>query len=499
LIAPGEDKLIIMTITIIGLGPGDPELLTRRVWRLLEQAPEVYLRTARHPGVDALPKNTYHSFDALYDQAADFESLYCQIATQVVELGTRPQGVVYAVPGHPLVGESTVVQILALARERGIAVKIEDGLSFIEPTLDALGQDALDGLQLHDAVTVTRMHHPPLNPDYPAVLAQLYSRAVASDVKLTLANQYPDDHPVILIYAAGTAQQAIERIPLYAIDHSEKISHLTTLVVPPLSTPGSFERFQEVMAHLRAPEGCPWDRKQTHLTLRKYLVEETYEVLDALDREDMDALREELGDLLLQIVFHAQIATEGGEFRMADVLDAIISKMIRRHPHVWGDVKVKDAGEVLTNWEALKKLEKAERGDSAPPASVLDGIPVGLPALAQASAYHAKAAGTGFDWPNMDGVIEKFQEEIRELVAAETEAERQDELGDILTVVVNIARWLKVDPETALRASNSKFRRRFQYVEQHAGRDLKTMTLDEMEALWQQAKTLERGNNNAQQ
>ncbi|MBX3062950.1 MAG: nucleoside triphosphate pyrophosphohydrolase [Anaerolineae bacterium] len=481
-----------MSITILGLGPGDPELLTRKAWRILSEGTEIFLRTARHPGVEALPSSVYHSFDDLYDKAQDFDSLYQQIAEQVVALGKRDQGVIYAVPGHPLVGESTVTRILALAQTQQMAVEIVDGLSFIEPTLDALQLDALGGVQIHDAVDIANMHHPPLNPDLPALLAQVYSLSVASDVKLTLSNQYPDEHPVTLVHAAGTPAQVIEQVPLYAIDHSEHISHLTSLYVPPLTQAGSFERFQEVMAHLRAPEGCPWDRKQDHLTLRRYLIEETYEVLDALDNEDMDSLQEELGDLLLQIVFHAQIATEAGDFRMADVLNYVITKMIKRHPHVWGDVQVNDADDVLRNWEKLKQQEKAEHAEPEAIKSVFDGVPNSLPALAQASAYHERAARTGFDWTDVQQVIEKLHEEIDEVLRATNDAERKDEIGDMLTVVVNIARWLKVDPETALRDSNRKFKRRFQFIEQHAGRPVNELTFDQMEELWAQAKAEER-------
>jgi tetrapyrrole methylase family protein / MazG family protein len=477
-----------MTITIVGLGPGDPELLTRRAWRVLGESREVYLRTARHPGIDVLPPTTYHNFDDWYDRADDFDSLYREIAEEIVRLGERPDGVVYAVPGHPLVGETTVSLIVALAKERAVPVTIVDGLSFIEPTLAALKLDGLDGLQLQDAVDVGRMHHPPLDPDVPAILAQVYSRAVASDVKLTLANQYPDDHPVVLVHGAGTPGEELEPVALYEMDHSQKIGHLTSLYVPPLSQPGSFERFQETIAHLRAPEGCPWDRKQTHQSLREYLLEETYEVLEALDADDPDKLREELGDLLLQIVLHSQIAVEEAEFHMADVIAHVNAKMIERHPHVWGDVKVSGAEEVVNNWDQIKRHAQ----DDGAKKSILDGVPKALPALAQAQAYQSRAARVGFDWAKIQDVIEKLQEEIRELQAAENADERRKELGDVLFSVVNVARWYDVDPEVALRETNRKFVRRFRYIEQYADRDLKDMTLQELDDLWNAAKTEER-------
>ncbi len=478
-----------MRITIVGLGPGDPDLLTRRAWRVLGESKEVYLRTARHPGIEALPATTYHNFDDWYDRAVDFDTLYKEIAAEIVRLGERPEGVVYAVPGHPLVGELTVTHILALAKDQNTPVTIVDGLSFIEPMLAALGLDGLDGIQLQDAIDVGRLHHPQLNPDVPAILAQMYSRAVASDVKLTLANQYPDEHPVTLIHGAGTPDQELETVPLYEMDHSTKISHLTSLYVPPLARAGSFERFQETIAHLRAPEGCPWDRKQTHQSLREFLLEETYETLEALDTEDIEALKEELGDLLLQIVLHAQIAVEEGEFHMADVIEYVNSKMIQRHPHVWGNVQVSGADEVVANWDQIKQAQRAKDQKQE---SILDSVPKALPALAQAYNYQARAARVGFDWPKIEDVIAKLDEELKELQAAYTEDERLDEFGDVLFSMVNVARWYEIDPEVALRETNRKFARRFRYIEQHAGRDLRDMTLQDMDALWVQAKTQER-------
>lgn len=478
-----------MPITILGLGPGDPDLLTRRAWRVLSEAEEVYLRTARHPNVAALPIRALHSFDAWYDAAEDFATLYQRIAEEVLRLGRRPQGVVYAVPGHPLVGEQTVTLILQMARAQDVPVEIVDGLSFIEPLIGALGIDALDGIQLHDAESIAHMHHPPLNPDVPALLAQLYSAAVASDVKLTLANQYPHTHEVILVHGAGTPSQRLERLPLYALDR-QPVDHLTSLFVPPLPAKGSFEYFQEIMAHLRSPEGCPWDRKQTHESLRPYLLEETYEVLEALDSGDLELLKRELGDLLLQIVFHAQIAVESDEFSMADVIAHVCQKLIRRHPHVWGDVQADDPQQVHANWDQIKRQERAEEGRSEPP-SALDGVPKNLPALAAAAVIHERAARVGFEWERLEDVIAKVREELEELISATDSDHRREEFGDVLSSLVNLARWYQIDPETALRENTVKFMRRFQYVERQAaqqGKTLQSMTLAELDALWNAAK-----------
>jgi tetrapyrrole methylase family protein/MazG family protein len=304
-------------------------------------------------------------------------------------------------------------------------------------------------------------------------------------------NQYPDEFHVALIHAAGSAHAVVEHVPLYEIDRSSLISHLTSLYLPALGEMSSFERFQDIIAHLRAPEGCPWDKEQTHESLRRFIVEETHEVLDAIDREDWDGLAEELGDVLLQVVLHTQIAIDDGEFKMSDVLRAVNSKMIRRHPHVFGDAAADNAAQVITNWEAIKQREKAESG-KATPESLLSGIPTSLAPLLQSLKLQHKAAKVGFDWPSIAPVADKLREELDELLTAETPDDRLKELGDILFVVVNLGRHLGIDdPETALRLTNLKFRTRFQAVEDAvmaSGRDWKAFTLDELDQYWNAAK-----------
>ncbi len=476
-------------ITIIGLGPGDPLLLTRAAWALLSQIKAVYLRTGQHPVVQHFPPDLVcHTFDDLYDSSDDFESVYDSIIARVLELAESPDGVVYGVPGDPTVGEATVLGLREVAAEHGLPLRIVPGISFVEPCLDLMGIDALDGLFIADALELATANHPPFHPDAPALVGQLYSSMVAADVKLTLMNQYPDDHPVHLIHAAGTDQALVETVPLHAIDRSRKIESLTALYIPPLVMPSAFESFQETVAHLRAPDGCPWDRKQTLHTLRPHLLEETYEALQAIDGDNMQALREELGDLLLQIVLQAQIALEDGEFSMADVIAGIQHKIVHRHPHVFGEVHVDDVGEVLHNWERLKASEREEEGNDK---GLLDGIPTGLPALAQAAEIQDRVVRVGFDWPSIDGVLEKIGEELREVQEAGTPEEKASELGDLLFAVVNYARWLEVNPETALREANLRFRRRFKRLEHKAkaqGRELDHMTLDEMDALWEASK-----------
>jgi tetrapyrrole methylase family protein/MazG family protein len=477
-----------MTLTIVGLGPGSADDVTRKAWRAIEHAPLVYVRTAEHPCVKDLPALSI-SFDNVYDTIPDFEGVYNEIAARVIDAALVGD-VVYAVPGHPLVAEATVKKVIEAATRENIQFEVIDGISFIEPILTLLGIDAIDGFQLFDAIDVATMHHPPINPDVPALLGQVYSRELASNLKLTLMNQYPDDFQVKLIHAAGTPDAIVETVSLFEIDRSEHIKHLTALYLPALGNKSSFEEFQEVIAHLRAPEGCPWDRKQTHESLRKYLLEETYEVLEAIDEGDTNHLIEELGDVLLQIGLHAQIATDDGEFRMADIISALNRKLIFRHPHVWGDVQVADAEGVVQNWEALKQQEQSE-GGKPKRESVLDGVPKGLPALLQGYEYQEKAAKVGFDWWKIDDVLAKVREEFDEVLTATSDTHRAEEMGDLLFVIVNWARWLKIEPETALREANAKFYRRFHYIEEKIapeGKPMNDYPLPELDAIWDEAK-----------
>ncbi len=262
-----------------------------------------------------------------------------------------------------------------------------------------------------------------------------------------------------------------------------------------------FEKLVSIMARLRGPGGCPWDREQTLETLRRYLIEETYEVIDAIDRGDPAHLAEELGDLQLQIVFQAQIAGEQGEFTIDDVLDHINEKLVRRHPHVFGDESAATAGEVLTRWNEIKAEEKRRKAEAAgsangdESASILDEIPRSQPALLEAHKIGKKAAASGFEWRGFDELLAKLAEEADELREAADGDDRpaiEDEVGDLLFMAVNIARYLRVDPELALRRANGKFRRRFASIEDNLrerGKSLETSDIGEMERLWLEAKT----------
>jgi tetrapyrrole methylase family protein/MazG family protein len=424
----------LTTITIVGLGPGDPGLLTKAAWDLLHAADELFVRTDQHPTLAALPASlVVHSFDAIYSTAEDFAAVYQQIAEEVIRLGSRPQGVIYAVPGDPAVGEATTWLILRQAAVRGLAVRVLSGVSFVEPACLALGIDPLerDGLQIVDAMVAAAGHAPPFDTSRPALLAQCYSRALASDVKLTLLHSYDDQHPVTVLAAAGTAQQALRTVPLFELDRSADFDHLTSLYVPPAGPWGDYSRLQEIVAHLRAPNGCPWDLEQTLQTLRKDLLEESYELLEALDADDDAKIGEELGDVALVLAMLAQIAAEEERFRWPQVMEQICQKLIRRHPHVFGDVAVDGVEDVLANWARIKEEEAGGKLQVAggKRGSVLDSVPSGLPALALASKYQSRLGRAGIT-PDLSGA---------------------DAIGLALWELVAEARAADVDAETALR------------------------------------------------
>jgi tetrapyrrole methylase family protein/MazG family protein len=483
------------TITVVGLGPGHPGHLTVNAMAHLKKSVAdrtLVLRTRIHPTVEAIEwlRDT-PSYDHVYEQAPDFDTVY---KTIVADLLARAAGgsVTYAVPGHPAIGESTVARLRLQAAQSKLSVEIVPGLSFIDAIAPVVDVDIADGARIADALALGTV-----NPTVPLLVCQMHSRRAAASLKLDLGQHYPDDHLIKVIRAAGAGQLndvSISTIPLWQLDRHDFVDHLTSVWVPALPI---LEASREpasllaVMARLRGPDGCPWDREQTHESLRRFLLEETYEALEALDSGDAFALEEELGDLLLQIVFHAQIGAEQGTFNFGDVVATITGKMIRRHPHVFGDASAATTDEVLSTWEATKRAEReATSVVNADRTSMLDGVPKALPALAQAQAVQERAARVGFDWPNVQGVLDKLIEEARELAEARSEG-LADELGDVLFVTVNLARHLGVDAEEALRGATAKFRRRFGYVEQAVtsrGLDWTSLNLASLDTLWDEAK-----------
>jgi tetrapyrrole methylase family protein/MazG family protein len=478
-------------IVLLGLGPGDPGLLTGEALDWLQKVDELYVITKNHPVVNSLPDNvTCHSFDPVLTSDLSAEQVIEQIILTILQLGKRSQSVTYAVPGHPLTANATCSGILQRARETGVPVKIIAGVSLLEPILQALSIDPQSQITLIDALTLSKQNTPSFPPSKPALITQVLSSKTASQLMSVLLTVYPEHHKVTLVHAVGTKNELVEQLSMGEIDQSTQFGLYSSLYCPPLPFGSAFEDFQQIIAQLRSPEGCPWDREQTHASLKPYLIEESYEALEALDLEDMPSLKEELGDILLQIVLHAQIGIEHQEFRMSDIMTHISDKMIRRHPHVFADGDARDVAGVIHKWEEIKANERKDNGNPEKK-GMLDGIPANLPALVQSQHIQQRAQRIGFDWPEINGVIKKIYEELDELKQAQTPEERISETGDVLFAVVNLARWLEVDAESALRESNRRFKKRFAYIEQAAedqGKTLDDLSFTQMDALWDEAK-----------
>lgn len=528
------------TITIVGLGPGAVGHLSLETMGLLQSCEQVILRTAVHPTVAELEKQQvkFTSCDDLYEKAASFEEVYNSVVERV--LAAAQEGdVVYAVPGSPLVAEKTVVLMREAAKKQGIRLVIKPSMSFLDLAYVELGIDPIAGLQIIDAQDFAEIASA---GQHPLMITQVYSQMVASDLKIALMDALPDEYEIYFLRNLGLPDEECRPIKLYELDRQEHIDHLTSAYIPPLAegeadavlakacdvaedVPGiisfgededefsevedeegyaedflpeaGFDDFDiqplaDVMRTLREPGGCPWDREQTHKSIRSNMIEEVYEYLEAVDADDVEGMREELGDVLMQVVFHARMAEEAGFFDLQDVIDEVVDKLIRRHPHVFGDTQVTGSDDVLRNWEAIKKEEKTERKH------VLDGVSQGLPALLRAYKLQGKAAKVGFDWDNIEGVWDKVEEELGELraaIASGDKAAAEGELGDVLFAVVNYARHNKIEPEVALDGTNNRFVSRFAFVEQkveESGKKWQEFSLAELDKFWDEAKKLEK-------
>jgi tetrapyrrole methylase family protein/MazG family protein len=460
-------------VTIVGLGPGDPNLLTVEAREVLAAAAEVHTRSARHPALATLPPST---------AVIAVEAPPAALVQELLALGRRPQGVIYAVPGHPLVGDAAAAALIDACRRESLPCRVMAGVSLLETACEALGIDAVAaGVQLIDPLD------PRPDPGRPALLAPLPGAALLPALRDRLLDLYPADHAAVVLTTAASPAQRRET-PLFDLADAAPPAEPACLYLPALPPERNFRTFgglEAIVHRLRAPDGCPWDRAQTHESLKRFLLEEAYETLAALDEGDPAKLREEMGDLLLQVLLHAEIASESGDFQLADVVESIGRKLIRRHPHVFGDVSVETPEQVADNWEAIKRDERADGR------ALLADVPPATPALAYSQALQSRASTVGFQWPDVERVLEKLVEELEELSQVEDAAARRDEMGDVLFVLTSVARHLGVDAEEALRLAAHKFRQRFTRMEALArehGRDLSQLSLSEMEALWQEAK-----------
>jgi tetrapyrrole methylase family protein / MazG family protein len=482
-------------IVVVGLGPGGHEHVTDETRRTLERIEHRYLRTAVHPSADLVADAT--TFDHLYESADTFDDVYTEIADALTAAAGTHGEIVYAVPGSPLVLERTVRH---LRDRRDIDLVILPAMSFLDVAWARLGIDPVEaGVRLvdgHEFATAAAGERGPL------LVAHAHADWVLSEIKLAV-EAATGDEAVVILQALGTPDERIVETTWADLDRTVTADHLTTLWIPELAAPvgAEYVRFHQLTRLLR--EQCPWDIDQTHQSLVPHLLEETYEVVDAIDGLDPDDpatdddLIEELGDLLYQIEFHATIAEQEGRFTIADVATGIHDKLVRRHPHVFGDLVGSDldTDEVLSNWDDIKRTEKSRT-------SIFDGIPRSMPALAYAAKVGAKASKVGFDWEDVTGAFAKIPEETDELLATIADGHRDgvaeersaEELGDLLFAIVNVARHLRLDPELALRAATDKFRVRFEHVERLATArsiDLREAELATLDALWDEVKATE--------
>lgn len=469
-------------ITIIGLGPGTLDRVPGPVRSiLLDEERVVIARTVEHPAARELADRRNVVFcDDLYLGADRFDDVYTAIADRVLEVAAT-RSVVYAVPGSPLIGEFAVRKIMS----RGEDVEVVVGESFVDAVLTEVGYDPLDrGLQILNGHELAD----PLVLDKPTIIAHLDRPEILADALVRIGRVMPEDARATILSGLGGPDAAVVTDLIDDLD-SGLAGLRTSLFID--SPPGGLTGAVRVMRRLRAE--CPWDRAQTHHSLVKNLIEESYELIEAISRlpeggTDWVAyagVEDELGDVLLQVLFHAVIARERGAFDIDDVARVMTEKLVRRHPHVFGDVEVGSAEEVKRNWDRIKEEESGEPADS-----VLDGVPVSIPGLQRASKIQNRAAKVGFDWDSADQVMPKITEELGELEEAMGgNGEVVDELGDLVFSVVNLSRHLGVDPEIALRRATDRFETRFRRMESQG--PLRDLSLDELNDRWEAAKVVE--------
>ncbi|MBA4538423.1 nucleoside triphosphate pyrophosphohydrolase [Bacillus aquiflavi] len=480
-------------IEIIGLGAGDIGQLSLGVYRKLKSGKNVFLRTKEHPVVSKLEEEgiLFNSFDDIYEKYDRFDLVYEDICAKLLESALN-KSIIYAVPGHPLVAERTVQLLLERGKHQGLDIKIIGGHSFLDALFEAVKIDPSEGFQLLDG---TILNSEQLQLTNHMIIAQVYDSFIASNVKLALMEKLPDDYDIYIIRAAGSKNEVIKKVPLYELDREITLNNLISVYVPPVKNESilykQFSQLRQIIADLQGPNGCPWDKKQTHRTLKKYLIEEAYELIRAIEADDIENMIEELGDVLLQVMLHGQIGEDNGYFNIDDVIEGLSKKMVRRHPHVFGNVKIQNEEDVLENWEQIKRAEKS----SLSPASLLDDVNKTAPNLLRAAELQKKAAKVGFDWDHPKQAWEKVKEEITEF---EDEMENpnhnenlQKEFGDILFALVNVARFYKINAEEALFLTNEKFYNRFLYIEEQVKKSNKAFsdfTLQQLDVLWEEAK-----------
>ena len=482
-------------ITIVGLGPGEYSLISQGALEILRNNDRIFLRTEKHPIMDKLKNEIkYKSLDNFYNEDEDFDNVYNNISNFIIE-ESKNGDLVYVVPGHPRVAEKTVSIISDIASKKGIEVEIIASMSFVDAMFNYLGLDPSVGFKLVDAFEIENSY---IDTNTSMIITQIYDRFIASNVKLALMECYDDEQEICIVRAAGVKNlESKKYVKLYELDRNENdFDYLTSLYIPKSEKTmyNTVKDLENIVENLRGENGCEWDKKQTHESLKEYIIEEAYELANAIDNDDIDEMIEELGDILLHVVFHSQIGKEEGYFDLKEVVQSICEKLIYRHPHVFGnEEKTSDTSKILQTWEILKKKEKNEQSQT----ESMMRIAKTLPALTRAYKVQKKAASVGFMWDSYEPIIDKVLEELEELKIEIKSGNKQNmnaELGDVLFSVVNLSYFLEINPEFALTNTTEKFINRFRYIENSAfakEKQLTQMTLDEMDQLWQESKKVE--------
>ncbi|MFM9119963.1 MAG: nucleoside triphosphate pyrophosphohydrolase [Acidimicrobiaceae bacterium] len=476
-------------IKIVGLGPGSDDAITTQTRREIEIAKHRFIRTTRHPSAHVVKNAT--SFDDEYEKHDKFEDVYKAISDKLIAAAKQHQEILYVVPGSPLVLEHTVQLLI---QNKSVTTTIFPAMSFLDVVWSTLQIDPVDaGVRMIDGHRFAELA---AGQTGPLLVAQCHANWVMSNIKLAHESARGDE-TVVILHHLGLDDQKIIHTTWQNLDREIEPDHLTSIYIPKLAEPiaGEMAKLHNLARTLR--EQCPWDEKQTHDSLVRYLIEETYEVVDAIseldpnDQSTDEKFIEELGDLLYQVEFHTTIAEQQGRFSIADVARSIHDKLVRRHPHVFGDVQAENADAVVTNWDAIKQQERGEVTDE----SVFDGVANSSPSLMYSTKLQKRAAEFGFDWPNSNGASDKIAEELGELrKAVERKQDASEialELGDVLFSVVNLSRHLGVDAETALRSAADKFRSRFERVvalAEQRNLDLTKCSITQLDELWEIAK-----------
>lgn len=473
------------TIQIIGLGAGNTDDLTVRAYKALSEKIPTFARTDRHPIVDELRKNMdIESFDDYFEKYDTFDEIYEKMTLKLIELSKQYGKITYCTAGSPYYGDIVTKKLINEYKSE-INTIIIDGMSFLDKCLKLSGYADYNNITVLDCLEADEFS---FDVNSFNIITQVYDLEIASQLKIKLMEIYPEGVNTLIV---NVLEENVKDVPLFMIDQEKNYGFSTYFCILPIEISKNrvynINNLLRIVKVLRGPDGCPWDKKQTHHSIRQHVIEEAYEVVDAIDNYDIDNLVEELGDLLFQVVFHAELGSEEGYFNFSDVVTNLCKKMYFRHPHVFGDVKADNAEDALISWENSKLKEK----NLTTYTDNLKNVPKALSTLSRSYKIQKRAAEVGFDWPDAEGAVLKIKEELLEFIEEynnDNIENMEEEFGDLLFALVNFARFKRINPDIALNKTINKFIDRFEYIEKNSTKDLKQMTLKEMDELWEESK-----------